>query len=105
MVRESAENRSERSGRPRLVGEAYTYFVDYGMGWPTPGFDYEAKVLGQVDRVITLDHDNVWAYYVKTVYLALSKRGNEAVASAEAGLAIDPNFARLTWRGQWPKIG
>ena len=78
-----------------LVGEAYTYFIDYGMGWPTPGFDYEAKVLGQVDRVITLDHDNVWAYYVKTVYLANSKRANEALGSAAAGLAIDPNFARL----------
>jgi adenylate cyclase len=26
-----------------LVGEAYTYFIDYAMGWPTPDFDYEAK--------------------------------------------------------------
>jgi adenylate cyclase len=78
-----------------LVGEAYTYFIDYAMGWPTPDFDYESKVLGQVDRVVTLDHDHVWAYYVKTVYLANSKRANEAVGTAEAGLAIDPNFARL----------
>jgi tetratricopeptide (TPR) repeat protein len=52
-------------------------------------------VLGQVDRVITLDHDNVWAYYVKTNYLANSKRLNEALSSANAGLAVDPNFARL----------
>ena len=78
-----------------LVGEAYTYFIDYAMGWPTPDFDYESKVLGQVDRVVTLDHDHVWAYYVKAVYLANSKRANEAVGTAEAGLAIDPNFARL----------
>ena len=42
-----------------------------------------------------LDHDNVWAYYVKTVYLANSKRADKAVGSAEAGLAVDPNFARL----------
>jgi TolB-like protein/Tfp pilus assembly protein PilF len=78
-----------------LVGEAYTYFIDYAMGWPRPDFDYEKKVLGQVDRVTTLDHDHVWAYYVKTVYLANSKRAKEAVDSAEAGLAINPNFARL----------
>ena len=65
-----------------LVGEAYTYFIDYAEGWASPGTDYEAKVLGQVDRVIAVVHDNAWAYYVKDAYLALSKRANEALGSA-----------------------
>ena len=78
-----------------LVGEAYTYFMDYALGWGTPGTDYDAKVLGQLNRAISLDRHNVWAYYVKTIYLAITNRANEALASAQAGLAIDPNFARL----------
>jgi tetratricopeptide (TPR) repeat protein len=78
-----------------LVGEAFTYFQDYVLGWRNPGTDYGAKVLGQVDRVNALAHDNVWAYYVKTIYLAITKRANEALGSAAAGLAVDPNFARL----------
>jgi adenylate cyclase len=79
-----------------LVGEAYTHFIDVADGWGVPGTDYEAKVLGQVDRVISLARDHVWAYYVKSAYLGLvANRPNEALNSAEAGLAVDPNFARL----------
>jgi adenylate cyclase len=78
-----------------LVGAAYTHFQDFALGWPNPEIDYEAKVLGQADRAIALAHDNLWAYYVKANYLTITKRPNEAVASADAGLAIDPNFARL----------
>jgi adenylate cyclase len=78
-----------------LAGAAYTHFQDFALGWPNPEIDYEAKVLGQADRAIALAHDNLWAYYVKANYLALTKRANEAVASADAGLAIDPNFVRL----------
>ena len=78
-----------------LAGAAYTHFQDFALGWPNPEIDYEAKVLGQADRAIALAHDNLWAYYVKANYLALTKRANEAVASADAGLAIDPNFFRL----------
>jgi TolB-like protein len=78
-----------------LVGEAYTYFIDYVLGWGNPGTDYEAKTLGPVDRAIALDRNNVWAHYVKTIYLSQSNRANEALDSARAGLAVDPNFARL----------
>jgi adenylate cyclase len=78
-----------------LAGAAYTHFQDFALGWPNPEIDYEAKVLGQADRAIALAHDNLWAYYVKANYLALTKRANEAVASADAGLAIDPNFVQL----------
>ena len=78
-----------------LTGAAYTHFQDFALGWPNPEIDYEAKVLGQADRAIALAHDNLWAYYVNVNYLAMTKRPDEAVASADAGLAIDPNFARL----------
>jgi adenylate cyclase len=78
-----------------LAGAAYTHFQDFALGWPNPEVDYEAKVLGQADRAIALAHDNLWAYYVKANYLTITKRPTEAVASADAGLAIDPNFARL----------
>jgi adenylate cyclase len=78
-----------------LAGAAYTHFQDFVLGWANPEIDYEAKVLGQADRAIALAHDNLWAYYVKTIYLTITNRANEAVASADAGLAIDPNFARM----------
>ena len=78
-----------------LAGAAYTHFQDFALGWPNPEIDYEAKVLGQADRAIALAHDNLWAYYVKANYLTITKRPTEAVASADVGLAIDPNFARL----------
>jgi len=37
----------------------------------------------------------LWAYYVKCVYLYYTKRADKAVSAADAGLAIDPNFAPL----------
>jgi tetratricopeptide (TPR) repeat protein len=35
------------------------------------------------------------AYYAKSIYLTQIQRANEAVVAADAGLAINPNFARL----------
>ena len=57
--------------------------------------DYDAKILGQADRAIALAPDTLQAYSVKTTYLFLSQRANEAVGAADAGLAVNPNFARL----------
>jgi adenylate cyclase len=37
-----------------LTGDAMTYNTEYGYGWRTPDTDYEAKILGQVDRAIVL---------------------------------------------------
>ena len=78
-----------------LAGSAYAYYNDRLFGWGDPGIDYEAKVLGQSDRAILLAPDNVRAYYVKSGYLTFSQRPREGLAVAEAGLAIDPNFAML----------
>ncbi len=78
-----------------LAGAAYTYFLDYIYDWITPETNYEAKILGQLDRAIALDPDNLWAYYVKSQYLANSNRPKESLSAADAGLAIDPNYAPL----------
>ncbi|MBV8106579.1 MAG: adenylate/guanylate cyclase domain-containing protein [Hyphomicrobiales bacterium] len=78
-----------------LAGSAYTYGHDYIQGWAAPPTDYEAKVLGQVNRAIARDPDNVRAYFVKAVYLSTSHRHLEALAAADAGLAVNPNFTPL----------
>jgi tetratricopeptide (TPR) repeat protein len=78
-----------------LAGSAQTYLVDYFFGWGDPGTDYEAKVLGQANRAIALDHDNVRAYMIKSGYLGLSRRFSEALGVTDAGLAVNPNFAPL----------
>ena len=74
-----------------LAGSAGTYFQAYFLGWGDPGTDYEAKVLGQANRAIALAPDNVRAYRVKADYLSLSRRFNEALGAADAGLAVNPN--------------
>jgi len=78
-----------------LAGEALTYMYVRSHGWTDPDTDYNAKILGQADRAITLAPDNPWPYEIKSEYLALSQRPSEAVSTADAGLAIDPNSALL----------
>jgi adenylate cyclase len=78
-----------------LGGEAMTYLGEYLYGWTNPETDYDAKIVGQTDRAIALDPDNMRAYYVKSLYLLLTHRWNEALNAADAGLAINPNFAPL----------
>ena len=78
-----------------MVGSANTYLLDYNYGWGDPQTDYEAKVLGQDNRAIGLAPDNVQAYFVKATYLGLSRRFNEALGVADAGLAVNPNDIRL----------
>ena len=78
-----------------LAGDAYAYLLEYTRGWATAGTDYEAKILGQADRAIALAPDNVWAYNVKSLYLTISQRANEALSAADAGLAINPDYPPL----------
>ena len=77
-----------------LAGEAECYLYEH-LYWNNPQTDYDAKVLGQADRAIALAADNVEAYYAKSAYLSLSRRFDEALRTADAGLAIDPNYASL----------
>ena len=82
-----------------LAGSAHTYMVEYAYGPNDPETDYDAKVLGQADRSIELARDNVWAYGVKSIYLNISRRPNDALRVANAGLALHSNDALLfAWR-------
>jgi TolB-like protein len=79
-----------------LVGSAITYFDEYVFGLGDPKTDYEAKIVGQADRAIALDPNNVQAYVAKGLYLSQgSHRYSEALGVTDAGLAIDANFVGL----------
>jgi adenylate cyclase len=78
-----------------LAGSAAVYGEDYNNKWGDPGTDYEAKVLGQASRAIALAPDTIYAYLVKANYLGLSSRSNDALAVADAGLSINPNYVPL----------
>jgi adenylate cyclase len=78
-----------------VQGDAATYLVEYLYGWRNSEIDYEAKILGQAERAIALDPTDVWAYLTKSTYLFFSRRPNDALGVAVAGLAINPNFAPL----------
>ena len=78
-----------------LAGDAYMYTLEYAFGSRNSEIDYDAKILGQADRSITVDRDNMLAYVAKSFYLLVSLRPNDAFRAADAGLAIDPNSAPL----------
>ncbi len=79
-----------------LAGSANAYLEEYFSAWTDPQTDYEANILGQANRAILLDPNNVRAYLSKGLYLSLvSHRYIEALGVGDAGLAINPNFAQL----------
>lgn len=78
-----------------LAGDATASVLAYALGWTNPETDYDAKIFGQTDRAIALAPDNVRAYFAKSLYLTISRRAKEGLGIADAGLAIDPNFAEL----------
>jgi adenylate cyclase len=78
-----------------LAVNARTYTLDFVYGWTDPRTDYDAKIIGQADRALALAHDAMEAYIAKATYLFVSHRANEALEVADAGLAVDPNYARL----------
>jgi hypothetical protein len=48
-----------------LAGVAMTYLGEYLYGWTNPETDYDAKIVGQTEPAISLDANNMRAYYVK----------------------------------------
>jgi TolB-like protein/class 3 adenylate cyclase len=78
-----------------LTGEALTNIYLRSRGWIDTGVDTDAKILGRLDRAITLAPQNLWAYEEKSEYLALSQRSREALSAADAGLAVNANSAHL----------
>jgi len=77
-----------------LAGIAYAHLIERGYA-TNPGADYDEKILSPADRAIALAPDTLWAYYVKCVYLYYSHRADKAIDAADAGLAINSNFAPL----------
>jgi TolB-like protein/class 3 adenylate cyclase len=77
-----------------LAGEAGCFELEH-FYYANPETDYDAKVIGRVDRAIALAPDTIKAYRVKSAYLSTSRRFDEAVRAADAGLAINPNYAPL----------
>ena len=77
-----------------LAGEAECYLREY-LYFANPETDYDAKVIGQADRAIALAPDTMRAYRPKSAYLVLSRRANQSLRAADAGLAINPNYAAL----------
>jgi TolB-like protein/class 3 adenylate cyclase/Flp pilus assembly protein TadD len=78
-----------------LAGDAFTYMAGYIFGWASTEADLDAKIIDQADRAIALAPDNMRAYYAKSSYLNVTHRANEALRAADAGLAINPNYAPL----------
>ena len=78
-----------------VAGDAMSYFAEYIYGWGNSQTDYDAKILGQSDRAIALAPDNLLAFATKSYYLGMSRRYDEAIRAADAGLAINPNYAPL----------
>lgn len=78
-----------------LAGSAHTYYIDYYYGWRPGASDYDAKVLVQADRAISLDPNNMQAHYAKTMYFNSSRQPGDGLRVADQGLAIDPNYASL----------
>ena len=87
--------RTDPNNSGALAGDATSYFLEKSFGWAIPDVDYETKVLGQLDRAIAIDPDNVYAYWIKSEYLTITHRPDEALRAVDAGLAIDANFANL----------
>ena len=74
-----------------IAGLAFNYFYEYLFGYGNPGTDYDAKILGQADRAIALAPDYDLPYDAKSAYLSVSRRYDEAIRVADAGLAVNPN--------------
>jgi adenylate cyclase len=84
-----------------LGDDAVTYLNEYTFGWGNPETDYEAKILGQLDRAIALAPRTQWNYSTKSVYLTITGRANEGLRVANAEIAINPNYAAAyTYRAQ-----
>ena len=78
-----------------LGGEAAVYTVEYFMGTGSPGTDYDTKILGSADKAMALAPRNFLGALAKSYYLGLSKRFKEAIGTADASLAVNPNYAGL----------
>jgi tetratricopeptide (TPR) repeat protein len=77
-----------------LAGKANATTIEYIIS-PRADTDYDAAILGAVNRAIALDPGNIHAYRAKGQYLAVSGRPEDAVRALDAGLAIVSNAPGL----------
>jgi len=75
-----------------LAGDSVTYQWEQSLGWGNKETDYEAKIIGQADRAITIAPDTLFAYTTKSQYLSHTGRVNEALRVADAQIAVNPNY-------------
>jgi tetratricopeptide (TPR) repeat protein len=78
-----------------LAGEAFTHLALFIFAEAPAETDLDAKIIDPADRAIALAPDDMRAYVAKSFYLAITGRASEALRTADAGLAINPNSAPL----------
>ena len=78
-----------------LAGEAFTRLALFIFAEAPADPDLDAKIIDPADRAIALAPDDMRAYVAKSFYLAITGRASEALRTADAGLAINPNSAPL----------
>ena len=95
IVRTGARDRPERCRR--AGGRRLNLYGRIYVGWTNPQIDYDAKIIGQADRALGLARDNHGGVLCEGLYTCVNsrRRANEAVDVADAGLAVNPNDARL----------
>ncbi|MHB8476152.1 MAG: winged helix-turn-helix domain-containing protein [Steroidobacteraceae bacterium] len=71
-------------------------YMDLEVAKGTPSAEYDAKILGSLDRAIHLDPNLVWAYYTRAGYeMAIKWDWAAARADEERMRAIDPGNTYL----------
>jgi len=76
-------------------GIAYSHARDFANGWPEPGADYAALVIGPADRALAINPGNGMAAYAKALFLTLKGQSAEAKTIVEASLQQNPSLAPL----------
>jgi adenylate cyclase len=89
----SMNKRSQSTPTTRRPSPAWLshIFMNTSLDPEIPGPITEAKILGQADRAIALAPDYDLPFGAKAAYLSASRRYDEAIRAANAGLAINPN--------------
>jgi adenylate cyclase len=72
---------------------AWTYFVDYFLGWADSPEQALARARQAAEAGIAADDGESWAHWVKGAVDLLEHRYDEAVAAYEKAFALNPNDA------------
>ena len=85
-----------------IDGLANTYWNEHRLGWGNSGADYDAKILGPLDRAIALAPDYDGAYATKSGYLAMSqvltRRSGSRTPASQSIRTISNSTILERWR-------